>query len=71
MKYLSKTEERIVYSKNLPTYFISDIMDEDIVCHIGIEERKMLLFDDFTCWDEGVMVGKVSKETISQLRKTN
>ena len=71
MKYLSKTEERIVYSKNLPTYFISDIMDEDIVCPIGIEERKMLLFDDFTCWDEGVMVGKVSKETISQLRKTN
>ena len=71
MKYLGKTEERIVYSKGLPTYFISDIMDDDIVCTIGIEERKLLLFDDFNCWDEGVLVGKVSKETISQLRTTN
>ena len=70
-KYLGKTEERIVYSKDLPTYFISDIMDEDIVCTIGIEDRKLLLFDDFKCWDEGVYVGKVSKETISQLRKAN
>ena len=71
MKYLSKSEERIVYSKDLPTYFISDIMDEDIVCTIGIEDRKLLLFDEFNCWNEGVLIGKVSKETISQLRKTN
>jgi len=71
MKYLAKTEEKIVYSKGLPTYFISDIMDSDIVCTIGIEDRKLLLFDDFNCWDEGVLVGKVSKETISQLRTTN
>ena len=71
MKYLGKTEERIVYSKDLPTYFISDIMDEDVVCTIGIEDRKLLLFDDFKCWDEGVLIGNVSKETISQLRKAN
>ena len=71
MKYLGKSEERIVYSKGLPTYFISDIMDEDIVCTIGIEDRKLLLFDDFKCWDEGVLIGKISKQTISQLRTTN
>ena len=71
MKYLEKSEERIIYSKGLPTYFISDIMDDDIVCTIGVEERKLLLFDDFNCWDEGVLIGKVSKETISQLRTTN
>ena len=71
MKYLGKTEERIVYSKDLPTYFISDIMNEDIVCTIGIEDRKLLLFDEFNCWNEGVLIGKVSKETISQLRKAN
>ena len=28
MKYLEKTGERIVYSKGLPQFFISDIMDE-------------------------------------------
>ena len=71
MKYLSKTEERIVYSKGLPTYFISDIRDEDVVCKIGIENRKLLLFDDFICLDEGEIIGNVSKETISQLRKIN
>ena len=71
MKYLGKTEERIVYSKGLPTYFISDILDCDIVCSIGIEDRKLLLFDDFYCLDEGVLIGKVSKETISQMRKSN
>ena len=71
MKYIEKTGEKIVYSKGLPQYFISDIMDEDIVCRIGQEDKKLLLFDDFNCWDEGVLIGKVSPEVIEQLRKCN
>jgi len=71
MKYLEKTGEKIVYSKGLPQYFISDIMDDDIVCTIGQEDKKLLLFDDFNCWDEGVLIGKVSPEVIEQLRKCN
>lgn len=71
MKYIEKTGEKIVYSKNLPQYFISDIMDCDIVCTIGQEDKKLLLFDDFDCWDEGVWIGKVSPEVIQQLRKSN
>ncbi len=70
-KYMEKTGEKIVYSKNLPQYFISDIMDEDIVCTIGQEDRKLLLFDDFGCWDEGCYMGTVSPETIKQMRKVN
>lgn len=70
-KYLEKTEEKIVYSKGLYQYFISDIMDEDIVCTIGQEDKKLLLFDDFNCWDEGVLMGKVCPEVISQMRKCN
>ena len=70
-KYLEKTEEKIVYSKGLYQYFVSDIMDEDIVCTIGQEDKKLLLFDDFNCWDEGVLMGKVSPEVISQMRKCN
>ena len=46
-------------------------MDEDVVTTIGLEDRKLLLFDDFECWDEGVSVGKVNADTISQLRKSN
>lgn len=69
MKYIEKSGEKLVYSRKLPTYFISDILDDDIVCTIGQEDRKLLLFDDFTCWDYGAKVGTVSPETIEQLRK--
>ncbi len=69
MKYIEKTGEKIVYSKGLPQYFISDIMDEDIVCGIGVDERKLLLYDDFKCFDEGTYMGTVSKETIKAMRK--
>jgi hypothetical protein len=71
MKYIEKSGEKIVYSKGLPQYFISDILDDDVVCHIGMEEQKLLLFDDFTCWDEGCYVGEVSSEVIKQMRKCN
>lgn len=69
MKYLEKTGERIVYSKGLPQFFISDIMDDDIICTIGQEDKKLLLFDDFSCWDEGCYMGQVSPEVIKQMRK--
>lgn len=71
MKYIEKTGEKIVYSKNLPQYFISDILDTDIVCPIGQEYKKLLLFDDFMCLDEGELIGKVSPETINKMRKSN
>ena len=71
VKYLEKTGERLVYSKGLPQFFISDIMEEDIVCPFGLEDKKLLLYDDFLCWDEGVLVGAVSKEVISQMPKAN
>jgi len=71
MKYIEKSGEKIVYSRNLPQYFISDIMDEDIADKIGVDDRKLLLFDDFSCWDNGEYIGEVGKETISKLRKSN
>ena len=71
MKYIEKTGEKIVYSKGLPQYFISDILDEDIVCTIGQEDKKLLLFDDFMCLDEGCFMGKVCPEVIEQMRKSN
>ena len=69
MKYIEKSGERIVYSKNTPAYFISDILDDDVVCTIGQEDRKLLLFDNFICFDEGVYVGEVSPEVIKQMPK--
>ena len=71
VKYLEKTGEKLVYSKGLPQFFVSDVMDEDVVCPFGLEDKKLLLYDDFLCWDEGVLVGAVSKEVISQMPKSN
>lgn len=72
MKYMEKSGERIVYSKNTPTYFISDIMDEDVACVMNSDKgEKLILFDNFSCWDEGCYMGEVSPEVISQMRKAN
>lgn len=71
MKYIEKTGERIVYSKGLYQYFISDIEREDIAARVGIEERKLLLFDDFTCIQQDKVLGKVSTATIQQCKKSN
>lgn len=71
LKYIEKTGEKIVYSKGLPQYFLSDVMDEDILCPFGLEDKKRLLYDDFRCWDEGVLMGKVSKDVIDRLPKEN
>jgi len=71
LKYLEKTGEKIVYSKGLSQFFISDIVDEDVVCKVGIEDKKLLLFDDFRCFDEGVSMGKVSSSSIKMMRKSN
>lgn len=71
LKYIRKTGEKVIYSKHLQTYFVSDILEKDVVCKIGQEDRKLLLFDDFLCIDEGVVMGKVSPEVIKEMPKSN
>lgn len=71
MKYIEKTGEKIVYSKGLPQYFLSDVIESDVAGRIGQEDKKLLLFDDFTCWDEGTLMGQVSTDVIEKMRKSN
>ncbi len=70
-KYMEKSGERLVYGGKLPTYFKSDIMDEDCICSYGVDDRKFILADDFTCIDDGTIIGKVSPEVIDQMPKCN
>ena len=42
-----------------------------IACPIGVDDRKALLFDSFTCINEGEIIGEVSKEVIDQMPKCN
>lgn len=64
MKYIRKTGEKVIYSKHLQTYFVADILDDDVVCKIGQEDRKILLFDDFKCLDfeTGEVLGQPNKD---------
>lgn len=71
MKYIEKSGERIVYSKGLYEYFVCDIMGTDIAAPYGVDDRKILLFDGFDCWDDGELMGRVSKETIAKLPRSN
>lgn len=70
-KYLEKSREKLIYSRGLYQYIVTDIMDADIVCPYGLDDRKILLFDNFKCWDEGEYIVNVSSETIAKLPKSN
>ena len=71
LKYIRKTGEKVIYSKHLQTYFVTDILADDVVCTIGQENRKILLFDDFRCVDleTGTLFGTVNEELIDKLPK--
>ena len=73
LKYIEKSGERLVYGGDLPTYIKSSILDEDIICPTGIDDKKVILFDDFTCIDsDGVVRGKASSpEVLEQMPKAN
>lgn len=71
IKYIEKSGERIVYYGDLPQYFVSDVMEDDIICPYGEDGRKFILADSFGCWDEGKYMGQVSKETIAKMPKAN
>ena len=71
VKYIEKSGEKLIYSKGLPQYFISDIADEDVICPYDENESKYVLNDNFTCYDYGEEIGIVSDEVIERLRKCN
>lgn len=71
VKYIEKTGGKIVYSRGLPQFFISDVMDEDIVCPYDEEQQKYVLADDFACYDQGEYKGQVSPKVIAEMRKLN
>ena len=73
LKYIAKNDEKIIYSRGMKTYFVSDILDEDILCKMGDEEHgfKYILADYFTCISEGEIMGKVSYEVIEKMPKSN
>ena len=50
-------------------YFVSDILEDDIICPIGLEDKKILLSDKFKCLVDGEYMGEVSEEVIEKMPK--
>ena len=71
MKYIEKSGEKLIYGGKLPTYFVSDVIDEDILAPYGIDDRKAILADDFLCTVDGEVIGKASPEVIEKMPKVN
>lgn len=71
MKYISKSGEKLAYGGKLPTYFLSDVMNNDIACKYGVDNKKAILFDDFVCYEDGEIIGNVGRNTIELLPKSN
>lgn len=72
VKYIEKDGGRICQGGDVKPYILTNILGEDVVTAYGVEGRKLLLFDDFTCIDsDGVVHGKASPEVINQMPKSN
>lgn len=72
MKYMGKTNSKAVYSRGLYEYFRSDIMGSDVLMKMEIADEtdnRLILASDFMCINEGVLMGKVSRETIAKMPK--
>ena len=70
-KYIEKSGEKIVYSRGLATYFVSDILDDDVLCAYKEDDIRFILADNFLCIDEGEIMGEVSPEVIEKMPKAN
>lgn len=64
LKYITKTDERITYSRGLPTYLEADISERDVICEMGLWAQKLLLFDNATLYDEGEILGALDDEEL-------
>lgn len=72
IKYLDKDGGRLCQGGNIKPYFLSTVLDEDIVMPYDEEGRKYILADNFTCIDQdGVVYGTVSPEVIDKMPKSN
>ena len=68
MKYIGKSGERLVYSRNIPAYIRTDLSEEDLALPMDPENRKYLLFDDFHCYKDGKDLGMIGNEVIERCK---
>lgn len=67
IKYLTKTDAPIYYSRGLPTFILSDIRGEDIIAQFWRDDKKAVLFDDWHCFYNDIDVGSYQDDYLDLL----
>ncbi len=62
LKYIGKTNERICYSRGIPTEICRKIDDNDIVAEMRDFVTKYILFDDIIDWERDIMKYRYNKQ---------
>ena len=72
IKYLEKDGGRIICSRGLKTFLLTDIDNEDIITRLREDnDTKYILFDDFMVYKDGVKLGKFSPSLLEHANMTN
>ena len=62
MKYIGKTNERICYSRGVPTEICKVLDGEDIITEMQDFGTKYILFDDIIDWERDIMRYRYNKQ---------
>ena len=70
-KYLTKTNDRVIYSRGLAPMRKLDILEEDVLCGYMDNPNKYVLYDKFTVINDGTVEGQADNELLLKMPKTN
>lgn len=63
LKYIGKTNERIVYSRGIPTEIYKELTDNDLVADFVDYVTKYVLFDDVVDWTTDILRPRSFRQT--------
>ena len=67
LKYISKTGERIVYSRGIPTEIYRKLNDDEIVTEMDDFGTKYILWDNVISWERDIMNFKLRQVSMIDL----
>ena len=67
-KYMEKSGEKLIVSRNCPTHFNLSVFKDDIICPLENNEYKQILADDFKCVNaDGEIIENITREKLLAL----
>ena len=68
LKYIGKTNERIVYSRGVPTEISLNLTEKDVITELTNDfTYKVILFDDVVNWERDILRCKYKQMSLADL----